>query len=78
MALHTKDDGVSSEVAEIIDLARENAELCERIAQLAPFREMVKVAVDQLAERDREIGRLSRQSAALREELRAAERQVGR
>ena len=54
----------------IIDVVDENAALREQLTQLEPFRAMAKIAIEQLAERDREIKYQRARIAALVDEAR--------
>ena len=54
----------------IVDLAAENAELRARVALTENYRNMAKIAIEQLAERNRELETARRRIAALVDEIR--------
>jgi hypothetical protein len=55
----------------IVDIAAENAELFERMALTQAYRETVQLALEQLAERTRELESARRRIAGLVDEVRA-------
>jgi len=55
----------------VVDLAAENAELCERVALTENYRELAKAAIEQLVDRNRELETARRRIAALIAEVRA-------